>query len=92
MKKTFYFLFSSRTLIVFSLMFYGSVILRSNNLNIGTVTKSNDTLIFTVAWDNSWRVSTGPSNWDAVWLYVKGQDCNNNRLWSHAKLNPVGSV
>lgn len=26
---------------------------------------------FTVAWENSWRVSTGPANWDAAWVFMK---------------------
>lgn len=26
---------------------------------------------FDISWQNSWRVSTAPSNWDAAWVFVK---------------------
>jgi formylglycine-generating enzyme required for sulfatase activity len=26
---------------------------------------------FTVSWQNSWRVSTAPGNWDAAWVFLK---------------------
>jgi hypothetical protein len=26
---------------------------------------------FNLSWDNSWRSSVGPSNWDAAWVFVK---------------------
>ncbi len=26
---------------------------------------------FTINWQNSWRVSTGPGNWDAAWVFLK---------------------
>ena len=71
--------------------FLGTKTMYSNNLNIGAITKDLDSLKFTIAWDNSWRVSTGPSNYDAVWLFVKWQDCNNNREWYHAQLEAVGT-
>lgn len=28
---------------------------------------------FDLSWENSWRASTGPSNWDAAWVFVKFQ-------------------
>ena len=62
----------------------------ANNVQIGTPSVFHDTLIFTVQWDNSWRVATGPSNWDAVWLFVKWQDCNNQRKWTHSNLAAGG--
>jgi len=48
----------------------------ANNLQIGAVTKIDATqLQFTIQWDNSGCVAAGPTNWDAVWLFVKYQDC-----------------
>ncbi|OFX72042.1 MAG: hypothetical protein A2X12_02240 [Bacteroidetes bacterium GWE2_29_8] len=74
-------------LIVFSLfMFVCFNTATSNNLSIGVPTKAADSLIFTVSWDNSWRVSAGPSNWDAIWLFVKWQDCTGNRIWKHSQV------
>ncbi|MEO9850024.1 MAG: SUMF1/EgtB/PvdO family nonheme iron enzyme [Reichenbachiella sp.] len=46
---------------------------------------------FDLNWDNSWRVSTGPSNWDAVWVFIKykiegGTGCTAGD-WQHATLS-----
>jgi len=79
MKKIFY--------LVFGLCF--SCQLFANNLIIGTPTYdgSANTLTFTVKWNNSWRINAGPSNYDAVWLFVKRQPCGANGIWSHALLS-----
>ncbi|HCY22900.1 MAG: hypothetical protein A2W93_09565 [Bacteroidetes bacterium GWF2_43_63] len=73
----------------------------ANNVRISNVTNTNpgaaDPIItFDVAWDNSWRVSTGPSNHDAVWIFVKYQkvptgspNCESYQEWHHAKLTNV---
>ena len=63
---------------------------RANNLQIGSVTEStvsgNHFLNFTISWDNSWRVTSNPGNWDAVWLFVKRRDCAATQ-WRHADLS-----
>ena len=61
----------------------------ANNLVIGTPAYdgSAHTLTFTVKWDNSWRVNSGPSNYDAVWLFAKRQPCGANGIWSHALMS-----
>lgn len=63
--------------------------LNANNLVIGVPTYDGgaNTLTFTVKWDNSWRINSGPSNYDAVWLFVKRQPCGANGIWSHALLS-----
>jgi formylglycine-generating enzyme required for sulfatase activity len=43
-------------------------------------------LVFTISWDNSWFTTLGSNNWDAVWIFVKRQNCTDN-LWKHALLN-----
>jgi formylglycine-generating enzyme required for sulfatase activity len=64
---------------------------KANNLTIGTPSiVGSNTIQFTVQWDNSWRLATGPSNWDAVWLFVKYQDCATN-LWRHVDLSTTVS-
>jgi formylglycine-generating enzyme required for sulfatase activity len=61
---------------------------RANNLRIGVPSLASTTSIsFTVQWDNSWRITTGPANWDAVWIFVKYQDCASS-LWKHVDLSP----
>ncbi len=78
------------SLILFcNLLLLSSNYTKANNLTIGVPTKpSNTTLQFTVQWDNSWRLApgSGAGNWDAVWLFVKYQDCANN-LWRHVNLS-----
>jgi formylglycine-generating enzyme required for sulfatase activity len=43
---------------------------------------------FDVSWENSWRLSAGPGNWDAVWLFFKYRA--NGGSWTHARLNSTG--
>jgi formylglycine-generating enzyme required for sulfatase activity len=61
----------------------------ANNLQIGAVTVStssgNQYLNFSIGWENSWRVNNGPTNWDAVWVFVKRRDCAALQ-WRHVNL------
>jgi formylglycine-generating enzyme required for sulfatase activity len=61
----------------------------ANNLQIGpvTLTTANGSkyLNFTIGWNNSWRVTSGPGNWDAVWIFVKRRDCSALD-WRHVNL------
>ena len=43
---------------------------------------------FDISWDNSWRTSLGPSNWDAAWVFVKYR-LKTQTTWNHATLNWV---
>ncbi|MFM1756694.1 MAG: hypothetical protein RL621_1667 [Bacteroidota bacterium] len=65
----------------------------ANNLIMGTPVISGSTVSFTIQWDNSWKVATGPSNWDAVWVFVKRQNCDqpNQNPWIHADLSATAS-
>jgi formylglycine-generating enzyme required for sulfatase activity len=61
----------------------------ANNLQIGTPSLSDPTHItFTVQWDNSWKISSGPTNYDAVWVFIKYQNCATN-LWQHLGVSTV---
>jgi len=82
MKKLIYFLAVALTI-------QGSVF--ANNLKIGSITYGTDTVNFTIQWDNSWRVATGPSNWDAVWVFIKRQNCDADlNPWIHGTLAASG--
>jgi formylglycine-generating enzyme required for sulfatase activity len=49
-----------------------NVSLTGLNTTAGANHVNNFTLIqFNLSWENSWRISTGPSNWDAAWVFVK---------------------
>jgi formylglycine-generating enzyme required for sulfatase activity len=65
----------------------------SNNLVMGTPTKSGSTISFTIKWNNSWKVTAAPANWDAIWVFVKRQRCdaNSQTPWMHETLNSTAS-
>jgi len=69
-------------------------LLLGNNLKIDNVKLTDQRagqnfthVSFDLSWENSWRVSIGPSNWDAAWVFVKFRV--NGGAWSHASLNYV---
>ncbi len=64
----------------------------ANNIQVSNIslenldaTNQNVLVQFDLSWENSWRVSSGPSNWDAAWVFVKYRA--NNGDWGHANLN-----
>ncbi|MCZ2355067.1 MAG: hypothetical protein LC115_00005 [Bacteroidia bacterium] len=63
----------------------------SNALNITglSVNQTNKTVTFSVQWQNSWRVTTSPSNWDGVWIFVKFRNCGTppTTAWSHGAMS-----
>lgn len=61
---------------------------QANNLKItGTsVNTSAGTVTFNIQWENSWRTNIAPANNDAVWVFVKYQDCAD-KLWKHTNLS-----
>lgn len=67
----------------------------ANNIAVSNVrltgqnTTDDFTLVeFDISWDNSWRTSQGPSNWDAAWVFVKYR-LKTQTTWNHASLNWV---
>ncbi|MEM0897026.1 MAG: SUMF1/EgtB/PvdO family nonheme iron enzyme [Verrucomicrobiota bacterium] len=45
---------------------------------------------FDLTWENSWRVSSGPSNWDAAWVFIKYRVNGGN--WTHGIVSQSSSV
>ena len=43
---------------------------------------------FNLNWQNSWRTSAAPFNWDAAWVFVKYKVGNGD--WKHATLSSTG--
>jgi formylglycine-generating enzyme required for sulfatase activity len=60
----------------------------ANNVEITGTSVSGNDITFTISWENSWNANVAPANWDAVWVFVKFQDCNT-RLWAHTNLSTV---
>ncbi len=45
---------------------------------------------FDVSWENSWRTSSAPNNWDAAWVFAKWKlDAGD---WNHCTLSTTGSA
>ncbi|KIA89845.1 SUMF1/EgtB/PvdO family nonheme iron enzyme [Kaistella jeonii] len=61
---------------------------QANNVQItGTsVDTATGKITFNIKWDNSWKTTIAPANFDAVWVFVKYQDCAD-KLWKHADLS-----
>jgi formylglycine-generating enzyme required for sulfatase activity len=80
-------------MVLYCFMIHGTAAANNLILNNPSLQGQNRTLHyvlikFDVSWDNSWRVSTGPSNWDAVWIFVKYR-LQGSTTWRHATLNYV---
>lgn len=73
---------------VFSLM--AIVTAKANNVQISGTAVTGTNISFNISWENSWYASAAPANWDAVWVFVKYQDCNT-KLWMHADLSTVAA-
>jgi len=43
---------------------------------------------FDIQWENSWRTSSAPNNWDAAWVFVKYRI--GAGAWQHTWLNNTG--
>jgi hypothetical protein len=77
-----------------------ATILNANNITVTNVkltgqnTAEEFTLVqFDISWENSWRTSSGPNNWDAAWVFVKYRITVANGgdgLWKHTWLNDIG--
>ena len=54
-----------------------------------TMDQAAGTVNFDLAWQNSWRTSVAPNNWDAVWVFVKFRECAaaTTDQWTHGLLS-----
>jgi formylglycine-generating enzyme required for sulfatase activity len=61
--------------------------LTGQNTSAGSNNVQNFSLVkFDLSWDNSWRSSTGPANWDAAWVFVKYRIGANNPTFADVAL------
>ena len=81
--------------ITFFLALMMATMLSANNINVTNVklTGQNTTgqyslVQFDISWENSWRTSSAPNNWDAAWVFVKYKVSGGT--WNHAMLNLTG--
>jgi formylglycine-generating enzyme required for sulfatase activity len=59
------------------------VVLTSQNFSAKTAR-----VRFNLSWENSWRVSNEPNNWDAAWVFVKYRK-QGETSWKHASISNV---
>lgn len=59
---------------------------QANNVTVTNVSATANDISFRISWQNSWRVSVSPFNWDAVWVFVKYKNCDSDS-WTHLALN-----
>jgi hypothetical protein len=66
--------------------------LKGNDLQITNVSVLQNNALhysmvkFNISWQNSWRISSGPSNWDAAWVFIKFR-IKTQPNWKHTTLN-----
>lgn len=68
-----------------------SATVQANNIRVSNLSFHNlDTaagsvgIRFDITWENSWRTSSAPNNWDAAWVFVKVRAAGG--AWQHARL------
>lgn len=78
---------------ILSLLIFVSNIIFANNVTVSNVSLTGQNTMakythvkFDIAWENSWRTSSGPSNWDACWVFVKFRK-KTETTWHHATLS-----
>jgi formylglycine-generating enzyme required for sulfatase activity len=82
--------------ITIALLFVCSI-LSANNIQVSNISLTNqdvgqNTIFvqFDLSWENSWRVSAGPANWDAAWVFLKYRVSGGN--WNHVNINYVNGT
>jgi len=91
----------SKTMILVAILMVLTLSLWANNIAVGTVTLTEQitagaqsthytNLQFDISWENSWKVSTGPSNWDAAWVFAKWK-LHSGTDWAHCTLSSTDS-
>ena len=59
----------------------------ANGLNVTNLNwdQAAQTVTFDLQWNNSWRVTGAPDNWDAAWVFVKFRPCGSTSTtdWTH---------
>lgn len=63
----------------------------ANNLQISGTAVTGSDISFNISWENSWNTNLAPANWDAVWIFVKYQDCATGQ-WYHASIGTTGNT
>lgn len=71
-------------------VFATSLVVQANNVIVANTAVSGSDITFDISWENSWNSNIAPANHDAVWVFVKYQDCATN-IWYHADLSDTSA-
>ena len=90
-----------KSILLFTVLIFFAGQIVANNIAVSNVTLTGHNTVaglnnpanyvmvqFSVNWENSWRSSFGPGNWDAAWLFIKYRVSGGD--WKHASLNNIG--
>lgn len=80
-----------KKLFVFILIISFPCLCNGNNIEVTNITYNSavGTVTFNISWENSWRISTAPNNWDAAWVFIKRRNCADP-TWKHQYIATVG--
>jgi hypothetical protein len=70
--------------------FANNISLSNISLTGQNVTDHYSMIKFDIQWENSWRTSFAPNNWDAAWVFVKYRI--GTGAWQHVWLNNAGHI
>ena len=83
--------------LLFCLLMFVSYSGYSNNVTVSNISLTGQNTAnhyamvkFDISWENSWRTSSEPSNWDAAWIFVKYRVGTGD--WMHTWLNNTGHI
>jgi formylglycine-generating enzyme required for sulfatase activity len=81
--------FLKSIIVLCSFLYLNTNSFMANNIVISTPTVVGGNIQFNIQWDNSWNTALGPTNYDAVWVFVKRQVCGGAQTWDHSLLSTV---
>ena len=81
-----------KRIFIFCITLFSSLAIFANNITITGVSYNSGggTVTFNISWENSWRTSTAPNNWDAAWVFVKRKNCSIN-YWQHQDVSSTAA-
>ncbi len=71
-------------------MFANNITITNQTLTNGSAADGYGFVTFDLSWENSWRLSSGISNWDAAWVFVKYRVGSGE--WLPANLHNDGHI
>jgi formylglycine-generating enzyme required for sulfatase activity len=81
--------------LIFFLCLITAPVVSANGISVTNVSISDQSAFyhfckvkFDITWDNSWRTTAVPDNWDAAWIFIKYRA--GDGIWHHASLLSTG--